>query len=259
MTQYFVESGDKDWKQLLVRKDSRLQDVVDEIEKFKRDIDNKYHFIWDCNVLCKNKFKNFTGFDSDITMDLLKRSELTCDVKIKFKFTKQHTLEVCISRDMFMFPFAQARLKIERSANENCDLSLEQFDDSVNQARQQLEQFDDSVNQARQQLAFYKCWKDITLIAFQQNGHPQDTRRDETYSIVMRNSNQKIIRIKSSLDWLKVDQIGVNTIIASFFKHEDVLPENAFQRRGYSGGERLCVFSTEFYPEITYDRDDTSL
>jgi hypothetical protein len=245
MTQYFVESGNEDWKELLVRKDSRLQDVVDKIEKFKHDIDDKYYFIWDCNVLCKNTFKNFTGLDSHITMYLLRRSELTCEVKIKFKFTKQHTLEVCISRNIWMFPVEQARKRIKTSCNENCDLLLQQFDDSVNQARQQL--------------AFYKCWKDITLIAFQQNGHPQDTPRDETYSIVMRNSNQERIRIKPYLDWLKVDQTDVNTIIASFFKHQDVLPENAFQRRGYSGGERLCVFSTEFYPEITYDRDDTSL
>ena len=251
MTQYLVESPDdpnEGWKKLLLQKDNRLQDVLENIAKFKQDIDNKYYFIWDCNVLCKNTFKNFTGLDSDITMylgRLPRRSELTCEVKIKFKFTKQHTLEVCISRDMFMFPFEQARLRIERSVNKNRDLLLQQFDDSVNQARQQL--------------AFYKCWKDITLIAFQQNGHPQDTPRDETYSIVMRNSNQKRIRIKPYLDWLKVEQTGVNTIIASFFKHQDVLPENAFQKRGYSGGERLCVFSTEFYPEITYDRDDTSL
>jgi len=251
MTQYLVESGNEDWKKLLVRKDSRLQDVVDKIEKFKRDIDNKYYFVWDCKFLSKNTFKNFTGLDSDITMYLPRKSELTCEVKIKFKFTKQHeftkqhTLEVCISRNMWMFPFEQARLRIERSVNENCDLLLQKFDYNVNQARQQL--------------AFYKCWKDITLIAFQQNGHPQDTPRDETYSIVMRNSNQERIRIKPYLDWLKVDQTGVNTIIASFFKHQDVLPENAFQRRGYSGAERQCVFCTEFYPEIPYDRDDMSL
>jgi len=244
MTQYLVESGN-DWKKLLVQKYYRLQDLLENIEKFKQDIDNKYYFIWDCNVLCKNTFKKFTGLDSDITKYLLSRSELTCEVKIKFKFTKQHTLEVCISRDMFMFPFEQARLRIERSVNKNCDLLLQQFDDTVNQARQQL--------------AFYKCWKDITLIAFQQNGHPQDTPRDETYSIVMRNSKKKRTRIKPYLDWLKVDQTDVNTIIASFFKHQDVLPENAFQRRGYSGDERLCVFSTTFYPEITYDRDDTYL
>ena len=149
------------------------------------------------------------------------------------------------SRDMWMFPFEQARLRIERSVHENCDLLLQQFDDSVNQARQQLN--------------FYKCWKDITLIAFQQNGHPQDTPRDETYSIVMRNSNQKRIRIKPYLNWFKVEETYIDTIIASFFEHQDVLPEGAFQKRGYSGYERRCVFSTKFYPELRHDRDDTYL
>ena len=251
MNQYLVESDNEYWKKLLVERNCRFQDVVDKIENFKHDIDDKYYFIWDCNVLCKNTFKNFTGLDSDITMYLPKRPELKCEVKIKFKFTKQHeftkqhTLEVCISRNMWMFPFKQERKKIQESVNENRDLLLKQFDDSVNQAKQQLE--------------FYKSWKDITLIAFERNGHPQDTPRDETYSIVMRNSNRKRTRIKPYLDWLKVNQIYVNTIIASFFEHQDVLPENAFQKRGYSGGERLCVFSTEFYPEITYDRDDTYL
>jgi hypothetical protein len=246
MTQYLVESGNEDWKKLLVRKDSTFRDLLDKIENFKKEIDDKYYFIWDCKVLCKNTFKNFTGLDSDITMYLLRQSELTCQVKIKIKFTKQHTLEVCVSRDLFMFPFEQARLRIERSVNENCDLLLQEFDDNVNQARQQLK--------------FHKCWKDVTLIAFQQNGHHQDTPRDETYSIEMRNSNQKRIPIKPYLNWLKLDNIGIDTIIASFYKHEEVLPKdakNAFQTRGYRGYERRCVFCSKFYPEIPYDRDDT--
>lgn len=245
MTQYLVQSGN-DWEKLLLKKDFRLKDVLDNIAIFKKYIDDKYYFIWDCEpFFCSNTFKNFTGLDSDITMYLQRPLELTCEVKIKIKFTKQHTLDVCISRNMWMFPFEQARQRIKTSCNENCDLLLQQFDDSVHQARQQLE--------------FYKCWKDITLIAFQQNGHHQDTRRDQTYFMEMRNSNRKRIRIKPYLDWLKVKNMDINTIIASFFKHQDVLPGNAFQRRGYSADERLCVFSTKFYPEIPYDRDDTSL
>jgi hypothetical protein len=249
MTQYLVESPDdpnEGWKKLLLQKDNRLQDVLENIAKFKQDIDNKYYFIWDCrSFLCRNTFKNFTGLDSDITTYLRRRSELVCEVKIKIKFTKQHTLEVCISRDMWMFPFEQTRLRMERSVHENRDLLLQDFDDHVNLARQQLK--------------FYKCWNDVTLIAFRQNGNGQDTPRDETYSIVMRNSNQKKIRTKPYLNWLKVEETGIDDIIASFFEHQDVLPEGAFQKRGYSGYERRCVFSTKFYPELRFDRDDTYL
>ena len=249
MTQYLVESPDdpnEGWKKLLLRKDNRLQDVLENIAKFKQDIDNKYYFIWDCkSFLCRNTFKIFTGLDSDITTYLPRRSELVCEVKIKIKFTKQHTLEVCISRDMFMFSFEQARLRIERSVHENRDLLLQDFDDHVNLARQQLK--------------FYKCWNDVTLIAFQHNGHHQDTPRNETYSIVMRNSNQKRIRIKPCLNWLKVEDMDINNIIVSFYKHQDVLPKDAFQTRGYIGDERRCVLSTKFYPELRYDEDDTYL
>jgi len=245
MNQYLVQDGSASWKELLLQKEPRLEDVLENIKKFIQDIDKKYYLIWDCKpFFCSNTFKNFTGLESDITKYFAKRMELTCEVKIKIKVTKQYTLEVCISRDMWMFPFTQARSKIMK-VNENSDLLLQQFDDSVNQARQQLQ--------------FYKRWEDVTVIAFERNGHHQDTPRDETYSIVMKDSNRRKIKINPCLNWLKVEQTGVKTIMDSFFDHQNILPNKTFDYRGNRGDERLSVFSTQFYKDLPYERDDRYL
>jgi hypothetical protein len=247
MTQYLVESSHDDWKELLAPKVNRIQDIIDKIDFFKQEIDKKYYLIWDCKpFLCKNTFKDFTGLDPDVTKYLPGLPlNLTCEVKIKIKFTKQHTLEVVISRDMFMFPYEQARLRLERNCNEKSELLLQEFDDRVNQTKQQL--------------TFYKCWKDITLIAFQQNGHPQDFNRDKTYSVQMRNSNKRRIKIGQYLQWLKLERSDIDTIIESFLEHKHVVSKDVFQKRGYGEDERRCVFVSQCYPEIPWDRDDTDL
>jgi hypothetical protein len=241
MNQYLVLTGKEELKDFRWLAWKNIDtDLQEKIFKFKQEIDDKYHFIWKSpEMLCTNTYRNFTG--SEFPLLGLMKDPITCTLTFTFKYTKQETLEVCISRDVWTFAVDTARRRIEKSCRW-CD----EFKSKM------LLEFDSRVKIAKQQLQFYKCFQNITLIAFRYD------EKHEMYSLELRDLTKRLIKPLPNLPWLKMDETEVQKTIASFFKHDDVLPANVFQHRDNIASRRKCVYCAKFYTEIKNgcDTDD---